>query len=246
MKPQFGLLVAGLLMLFTPGCCLLSHIFGCHHFDNDSCGATVSDDGCHHSKKCARKCRKCRECLEKHGGGDYGGMMMGDVGMGGCGCGGGMIGDCGCGGGMMSGGCASCGQGGMGSLPGPMPIMSSPGLTPSSEAAPAPTSGINLNYPQAIPAIPPSETGSTTSVPQGTQQVSVEEFQRLPGVVISGPTAVGAPASQPAMASSVATTTNVVAPAQPVQQPVQQAAAKSISPATARQVQQTGWAPVRK
>ncbi len=110
-----------------------------------------------------------------------------------------------------------------------------------SEAYPGPASGVNLNNPQAIPAVPGMDNSSTTPVPAGVQQVSVEEFQRLPGVVVSGPTAVGAAGAQPAMAASSPVTTDVTAA-----QPIQQAAAKSFSPATARQVQQTGWAPVRK
>jgi hypothetical protein len=247
MKPLFGLAAAGLLMLFAPGCCVLAHVFGCGWHDHDvCCGPGQCEHGDRHLKKCAKKCRKCRECLEEHGYGygdmfAYGGMIPGDMGLvGDCGCGGGMMADigagCGCG---MPGGCASCGQAGPTSYPVPM---SAPTMAPSSEAAPAPTSGIKLNYPQAIPAIPPMENSSLPQPPQGVQQVSVEEFQRLPGVVISGPTTSPDPSSQLATSSAVPATID-----QPlVAKPVQPSSAKTSVPSNARQVQQTGWAPVQK
>jgi hypothetical protein len=112
-------------------------------------------------------------------------------------------------------------------------------MAPSPDPAPAPTSGVNLSYPQAIPVIPPSETSGV--IPPGMQQVSVEEFQRLPGVIISGPNA--GPATSPQGATVLATPQPLEPPiaAKPVGSPV-----RSSNPGNARQVQQTGWAPVHK
>lgn len=266
MKPQIALSVAGLVMLFTPGCCVFEHVFGCggHYYHGaGSCGDDHCDGG-KISKKCAKKCRKCRECLEEEGehhhagiGHDHGGLVMADGSFGGaiggdfgCGCGGGIGHDPFSGG--MSGGCASCGTGGpgpfQGAMPGMMPGMMpsptpvGPGASSASEAFPTPASGVNLSHPQSIPAIPAMDSSSTMTVPPGVQQVSVEEFQRLPGVVVSGPNAGAAASSPPAMASSVPGTISVTGPVQPAQP----AATKSFSPASARQVQQAGWAPVRK
>ena len=265
MQRFYGLAAAGLLTLCTPGCAMFETIFGCDGFHHgaDCCG--TNDCGCghahHHKDKCARKCRKCQKCLQEHGNtGGYGygmdGMMLGGGGDC-CGCGGPIAPDF-LGGGIPSGygapsGCG-CGAGGPVSFPGPgpspMPSPSPevvpyppgampPGMSPSSEAAPAPTSGINLSYPQAIPAIPPSETGSLT--PPAMQQVSVEEFQRLPGVVISGPTAGPSPSPQVASESSVPQNLEMPVVARPIQ-----SRASSSAPVNARQVQQTGWAPVQR
>lgn len=78
---------------------------------------------------------------------------------------------------------------------------------PASQAAPLPAPSappVPPTYEQPVPPAPPAPapqeeataipTGSTTSNPQ---QVSYEEFQRLPGVVISGPTP--APALPPTL-----------------------------------------------
>jgi hypothetical protein len=80
------------------------------------------------------------------------------------------------------------------------------------------------------------ENSSLPQTPAGVQQVSVEEFHRLPGVVISGPSPV-------AEAPQLAATPSVPAGAD---RPIQQTAIMSAAPANARQVQQTGWAPVQK
>jgi hypothetical protein len=101
--------------------------------------------------------------------------------------------------------------------------------------------------PGAIPPIPgmevapPPQTSSTSTVPAGMTQVSVEEFQRLPGVVISGPGAQ--PAAMQMTAQSASTSvpqTMVSAPEEP--RPIS-------APTTAtrvQSVQQTGWAPTRQ
>ncbi len=233
MNSRIGLCIAGLVTVFMPGCCVFEHVFQCKHFGGgDQCGAVA--DGCGHSKKCSKKCRKCMECLQEHGGGMYPALGYLDGGFvedGGCGCGGhdgGMItagyggGDTGCG----------CSQGGGNMVNVPMmssPVMTTPTMTvPTPAPAPTPMGGTALP-----PPIPPAETSSLPQLPPGTQQVSVEEFQRLPGVVISGPTApsvASTPQAAPAIVTSPATSPTVI----------------STAPVNAKQVQQTGWAPVRR
>jgi len=254
MKSTFGLLFAGLLLASTPGCCVLDHQFGCGQQYPGDCQSAQGHDSCGSSKKCSKKCKKCRECLAEEGmaGGFYPGMMYADGGFGGdsgCGCEGG--------GGMMAGypdaggggGCASCAQGGStfqggGGYESHMvtPPMTIPTPSPTYAPTPMPPGGTPLP-----PPIPPAEIGALQQVPAGTQQVSVEEFQRLPGVVISGPgaqtAAVPAPAvGQPMMTSSPAP----IAAPQVVGRPVAAPPVYTSAPANARQVQQTGWAPVRR
>lgn len=100
--------------------------------------------------------------------------------------------------GIPSTGC-NCTQGGSYSNSYPM-------STPTYSSSPTPTSPTPLSTPAAIPEIPPSSaplppTGGEPSafqaphVSQQPQMVSYEEFQRLPGNIISGP---GAPGTAPA------------------------------------------------
>lgn len=240
MKSRLTLCFAGLVMAFMPGCCVFDALFGCGHFQLPSCGASTCDDGCGHSKKCDKKCRKCRECLQEHGGmagGEfYPGMGYGDI------YGGGGGGDCGCGGGGMAadypgGGCAGCGGGG--GFDGGA-VMTTPMMTiPTPGPTPMPHGGTALP-----PPIPPAETSSVPQVPAGMQQVSVAEFQRLPGVIVSGPGSQAAQTAQVAAiqpASSVPSMIAAPADAKPLD-----ATVISSVPANTRQIQQAGWAPVRR
>lgn len=237
MKSRLTLCVAGLIMALLPGCCVFDSLFGCSHFP--SSGASGCDDGCGHSKKCAKKCRKCRECLEEHGmagmggmggmsGEFYPGMGYGDLSGGDCGCGGGGVA------GYPGGGCAGCGQ--PGGFDGGS-IMTTPMMTvPTPGPTPMPHGGTTLP-----PPIPPAETSSVPQVPAGMQQVSVAEFQRLPGVIVSGPGAQVASTTQVAAApASVPAVIAAPADAKPLDATVITAA-----PANAKQIQQAGWAPVR-
>lgn len=235
MKSRVTLCVAGLVMALLPGCCVFDALFGCGHYQILSCGASGCDDGCGHSKKCAKKCRKCRECLEEHGmagmggmGGEfYTGMQYGDIGGGDCGCGGGGMA------GYPGGGCAGCGQ--PGGFDGGA-VMTTPMMTvPTPGPTPMPHGGTALP-----PPIPPAETGSTVpQVPAGMQQVSVAEFQRLPGVIVSGP---GSQAAQTAQAGSVPPAI-VAAPAEA--KPLDAVVITSPQ-SNSKQIQQAAWVPVQR
>jgi len=228
MKPLYALACAGFLTLFAPGCCILD-VFG-HGNSYSQCGSDPCSCGGHHgkkhSKKCSKHCRKCMECMQE---GYVDGYAMGD-----CGCGGAIMGDCGCGGGGMigdmGGGGCGCGAGGpapypSGPLPGPIP-----GPTPSTGAIP-PIPGMEV--------APPPQTSSTMTVPAGMTQVSVEEFQRLPGVVISGPGAQPMATDMAAQSVSTSATPTIVAAPQEAR-PIPTTASRVQS------VQQTGWAPTRQ
>jgi hypothetical protein len=80
-------------------------------------------------------------------------------------------------------------------------------------------------------------------VPSGTQQVSVEEFQRLPGVIISGPGMSPTPTSMPQISAQIEMNVPEVMAPSPAAKPIQSATS---APANAKQIQQTGWAPVRQ
>jgi hypothetical protein len=236
MKPQFALLVAGTLLLFTPGCAVFECVFGfgyCHR--DDCCGGGPSCGESRKAKKCAKKCRKCRECLEEQGLGGmgydgiaYGGTPFMDAG---CCDGGGTFGG---GGGIMmdgmgGGGGCGCGQSApMGYGYESTPFMTPPMTVPTPAPSPVPRSGTALP-----PPIPPADLGGNMQSPPSTQHVSVEEFQRLPGVVISGP------GSQ--TATTAGTQLGSWEPAAPAA-----ATATSTSPSSAKPIQQAGWAPTRQ
>lgn len=151
-------------------------------------------------------------------------------GCGGCGCGG--FGEtyydggssCGCSsgtcGGAMYGGTmgGSCCGGSMPSqptmlnqAPGSMPYVPTPvpsqNSAPSPSASPTPASTMAIPAP-APPLLPASDSAaSNNAMPSNTnvQHVTYEEFQRLPGTVISGPGVPGPSVSTDAQASNVAT-----------------------------------------
>ncbi len=163
----------------------------------------------------------------------------------GCGCD-----ECGMGfdGGMMGSGCASgnCGgsmssgsPGGCAcgqhhgeyapSVPGtmvpsatPMPLQDmAPKAPPATEPAPAPASSDTTAIPRALSTQP--------------QQVSVEEFHRLPGVIVSGPTSQS---SVPSVAASVSATQPVMAAPQLSSVPA--------PPRIATGAQQVNWIPSKQ
>jgi hypothetical protein len=231
MNSRLGLCFAGLLMVCAPGCCVFEAIFGCGYYHGHGFGDAVCDDGYGVPRKCAKKCRKCRECLEEHGmGGGYYPEMMSA----------GFAGDCGCGGAMPTPGCAGCG-GGFDSSVITTPTMNVPTPSPT----PMPHSGTALP-----PPIPPAETSSVPQTPAGTQFVSVEEFHRLPGVVVSGPAGQGPaqPTAGPAIdVQALASTPSAASPpaAPPADARPLDSTVIATPPANAKQVQQAAWAPVR-
>lgn len=230
MNARIFLLTLGLLgLVVTPGCCLLHGCGG-----GCGCGCGYGLFGC--IGKIRDRIHNCSHCHKRDCGGDCGcscgGMMYGDMGMSDCGCGAPSAAGCGCG---IGGGHVD------------QPAFMTPPMTvPTPQAAP-PVPSSNVTMP---PPIPPADSSSTTPVPQGTQQVSVEEFQRLPGVIISGPGAqpLAVPTTSTMVQSPTPVPANVAAPA-PTAKPIQQASgatAPTITPSATRQVQQTGWAPVRQ
>jgi hypothetical protein len=122
------------------------------------------------------------------------------------------------------------------------PPMNVPTPAPTNNnPTPAQTSGTMLP-----PPIPPIDTSSNLQIPPSVQQVSVEEFQRLPGTVVSGPGSPITSTTAPQVTGQLAATMSPILPAPPASpQPAQTTVVSSV-PANARQVQQTGWAPVRK
>lgn len=236
MHARIFLLTLGLLgLVVAPGCCVLR---GCG--TGCGCGGGCGLLGC--LSRIRDKIHNCSLCHKSNCCGDCGcscggGMMYGDMGM--------AMGDCGCGA-PAAPGCGCGAGGGHAGHAEPSTFMTPPMNVPTMQSAP-PVPNSNVTMP---PPIPPADSSSTTNVPQGTQQVSVEEFQRLPGVIISGPGAAStaAPASSSVVQSPTPVPANVAAPA-PAAKPIQQASgttAPVITPSATRQVQQTGWAPVRQ
>ncbi len=153
----------------------------------------------------------------------YGGTPFMDGGCGCSTCGGGDAGimmD-----GMGGGGGCGCGQSAPMGYESTTPFMTPPMTVPTPSPASMPRSGTALP-----PPIPPADMGSNLQSPPSTQHVSVEEFQRLPGVVISGP---GSQA-----ATTAGTQLGGWEPAAPAVTPAATSAAKPI--------QQAGWAPTRQ
>lgn len=202
---------ACLMTLNLVGCCCMSAS------RIDECGPHATDlaggGGClakfarsHGAKK---KCG-CQHCY----GGIYSDPIYGmpyDVGGGCCGDGfdGGMMGGFP---GMPSAGCG-CGGGGGAVMPAPAPAYQpappAAQYAPEGSPTPAPMPTPDPNLPETnVPAVPGAETPAPPAPPMtyqpapgqpGVQNVSVEEFQRLPGSIISGPTTtpVSAPAPAP-------------------------------------------------
>lgn len=183
--------VACLMTLNLVGCCCMSTA------RIDECGPHASDlaggGGCLAKFARAHGAKKRCGCGHCGYGGMYAdpiyGMPYGDS----C-CGGGFDG------GMMGGfpgmtGGSDCGCGGGGAMPAsnmpPMPATNQ--YAPEGSPTPAPTPDANVpetNVPAVPAADPPAPPTTYQPAPgqPGVQNVSMEEFQRLPGTIISGPT----------------------------------------------------------
>uniref|UniRef100_A0A7C2P679 Uncharacterized protein n=1 Tax=Schlesneria paludicola TaxID=360056 RepID=A0A7C2P679_9PLAN len=192
MKLFTGLCASLLLVVSSVGCCCMSScVSSCDPCGRELCGGGGRSSSCCGVGGCGLgsclsrlfhpKCHKCHSMYAGYGWDAYAGC--GDYSVG---C------DCGV---PMDSGCA-CGQ------PHGMPGTMIPAAPPA-QAAPAPVPGADPM--SARPATrQPAVLQAATTAPRSTpQQVSYEEFQRLPGVVTSGPTSP-APASAPLMVPPVA------------------------------------------
>lgn len=206
--------LAGLLMFSAIGCC---HSHCCVSSDPcDPCGQGMCGGGggcgCHsgcglgnwvHRKMAERKMRRCHNYSWFEGdccpacGGDSCGYGAAD----------GMTHTAGCG----------CGQT-SGYAPSSMPASSVPGDPPApSVPTPSVPNGSKTNEPNPAPA---STDSASFQQPTGqVQHVSVEEFHRLPGTVIAGPTA----SSVPTLAAPAPATPALSSAPRPLINPVQQA-----------------------
>ncbi len=211
MKRLLTLLACVSLLSSVGCCCLNSRVNECGPYGADLAGG----GGC--LAKFARAHGAKKKCGCHHCGG-YGGMYadpmygMDTCGGGGCGFDGGM--------GMMGAtpdargpGCGCGGGGGEAALPMIPPAppaqyapQAVPTPAPIAEPTPAET---NIPAPPetAVPAAPTTYQPAPTA--PNVQNVSVEEFQRLPGTIISGPTTssvAAPPASAPVSSRRVVPT----------------------------------------
>jgi hypothetical protein len=218
--------VACLVTLNLVGCCCMSpRIDECGPFASDLAGG----GGC--LAKFARSHGAKKKCGCGHcGGGMYADPIYGMPYSGDC-CGGGF--DAGMMGGypgMPSGGGCGCGGGGM--VAPSMPAIPPAATQYAPEGSPTPAPTPDANVPETnIPAVPGAETPAPPAPPMtyqpapgqpGVQNVSMEEFQRLPGTIISGPTTTpvaGPAASVPAIHSPVVTRTPIPTVANPCVRP---------------------------
>ncbi len=209
------------IVLFAGLCVTLSGLGCCYHRPLcqdpcDPCGAITQGSGCRSwMDRKISKWRKRNFCRNHGACGRCGPEYGYDTGWDDC-CESVMTPSCGSVYSSMmpsAGGCASCGS--MGQMPAPM-MQTAPSPAPEPAPAPAPTppgtspSAYNYNGtlttpPVALPPVPPGV--SYNSAPQGVQQVSYEEFVKLPGVIVNGPGAVPAgvvPAPAPMLSRSPA------------------------------------------
>lgn len=217
MKLHRLIAVAGLLMMTTVGCC---HSQCVSSNPCDPCGGGCGGGGCCLSGWLQTKLANCRL---RH---NY--SWCNDCSSGCSVCGGencGMNSDMGMGVPSTGGSTCGCGQShGSGTY-----VPSSP----NTDAAPAPipTQVAPVPPKSGEPTPAPGASDSTTNFQRPTgqiQHVSVEEFQRLPGVVISGPAQSSVPTmAQPTLAPPVLST--VSAPPKP-----------------ATTVQQAQWVPAKQ
>ena len=227
--------LSGLLLSSAMGCC---HSSMCVNSDPcDSCGCSQGG-GRYASNSFSRKIDswRHRNHCRNYGWNDVGcgcdacGMGVED-GMMSSGCASGN-----CGGAMSSGsptGCA-CGQH-HGEYAPSMPGSMVPSVAPSAAPTPIPAAPPVGNEPAPAPIDNPS-TAIPRSLSTQPQQVSVEEFQRLPGVIVAGPSASSS--SVPSMAASVGAA-----------QPVMAAPQLSSVPAAPRVLpgaQQVNWVPSKQ
>ncbi|MDP1797316.1 MAG: hypothetical protein Q8K78_07535 [Planctomycetaceae bacterium] len=212
MKRLLSLLTCVTLLSSVGCCCMNNRISECDPLASDLAGG----GGClakfarsHGKKKC-----HCGHC-------GYGGMYadpmyampygVDSYGGGGCGCDGGMVGA------MPGGGDCGCAGGGMQQqqmIPPAPPSQYAPQAapTPAPIAEPAPETAIPA-VPEAAPVAP--MTNHAAPAAPNVQNVSVEEFQRLPGTIISGPTTSTAPAPVPGPMTATSPRRMVPSAAQP-------------------------------
>lgn len=243
-------LVASLLFLSSGvGCCCLGSHSLC---SNDPCSRELAGGGCCwypgkflHGKCCLfghGKCRcgGCGGCGSSMGcggcgmDGGYPGMIYGDMG-----CHGmpGMSGDCGCASGAT--------------YPPPaypmQPTMMHPPIAPQMQMAPPapaaiPPAANAMPAPMPDAGIPAGDAGPPmTSINSQPQQVSAEEFQRLPGSIITGPQTTTVPQTMTAP-QAMAVPQTLAAPAV-----VPAPTARPVLPTAALPgVQPTNWQPARR
>lgn len=195
MKSLVSLGMAAMAIMFAAGCCCPRQYACVNPCTPDPCEAVIA--GCGHSTWFQRKVQhwRAKRAARKCGG----------FGLGGSDCCGMATptDDCGCGGaggfllGGDTGGCSSCGSAAsvganyMPSAPAASQMAPVPPVPPVT--TPAPMSPMT---PMPIPEFNSSQRMSTPQsqfAQMQPQQVSYEEFQRLPGVIIQGPTPVGSP-----------------------------------------------------
>lgn len=239
MKSLLSLGVAAMAIVFAAGCCCQRQYACVNPCTPDPCESVIA--GCGHSTWFQRKVsnwrarRAARKCC--------------GFGLGGSGCCGAEMAtsDCGCGsgGGFLlggdSGGCSTCGGG---ASVGANYVPSAPAATNMAPMPPVPAVTTPAPAAPMTPMpIPEFNSSQRTMAPQGQfvqgepQHVSYEEFQRLPGVVIQGPSPIG---GAPTMASGptyVPTNTVSVGAGNFATQPVPQPIPQTVQPTTIQPVQ---------
>jgi hypothetical protein len=235
-------LTASLMTLSMVGCCSNRCVMSdpC-----DPCGAAPSSGGFFSrlwpmSRGGGFGCNSCSS-----GGCGGCGDAYGDVMDSGCGCGGGSGGMV-MGGGMpASQGCACGGQ-----HAAPVPMMGVPSPAPIPRGAPEP-------IPSApdLPSMPGSE--ATTMIPRTyapqsqlagssqPQNVSYEEFQRLPGTIVSGPGAMTAATSLPSQVSIPSQVQQTSASTQPFMAPPPPTGKRPAQMTVPTAARQALWVPSR-
>ncbi|MBS0206611.1 MAG: hypothetical protein JSS49_27350 [Planctomycetes bacterium] len=185
MKLQRLMVLAGLLMMTTVGCCHSQCVSSNPCNPCGTCGGGCLTGwlksklaccrmSCHNYSWCDDCSSACSVC-----GGTNCGLSSPDMGMPSAG-----------------GSTCACGQ-----SHGATYVPSSPTSMPNDAPAPIPTQVAPVPPRSSEPTPAPGSTDSTSlQQPGSIQHVSVEEFQRLPGVVISGPAQSSVPTmAQPAL-----------------------------------------------
>jgi len=205
--------LSSLMLLTTVGCCHTQCV------SSNSC-SPCGGGGCCLTGWLQSKIAACRmrSCCQNYGWSDscYGGCSV---------CGGESCGFSGAGGATYGGGGSSCGCGG-GQSSGYAPT--SPTL-PTADPVPVPQPSVPMPPRTNEPTPAPASSESTTFMRPANgqiQHVSVEEFQRLPGVVVTGQTSSVPTMGTPTLAAP--TLSNVTVPVR-----------------AANEVQQAQWVPAK-
>lgn len=238
MKLRHLISLSGLLLASSIGCC---HSRCVCSDPCDPCGNVHASGG---SCVSGWMCNKVDAWRMRNHGRNYGWNDMA------CGCDvcstcfdGEMIGggsSCGCGGGSVmnsvapSSGC-SCGQSHGAAMPSVPPSVTPWASPQNGSPSPIPMPPTTVEPSPAPAANDASSTSIQFSPPGQPQHVSVEEFQRLPGVIVAGPTAQS---SVPTVASSA--TIPLPASAAP------QLSADPVAPRVATGAQQVNWVPTKQ